>query len=131
MALCGELGAGKTQLVKGIADGLGVPPEEPVVSPTFVLVREYLGRLKLYHIDAYRLSAADELAALGLDEMLEDDRGIVAVEWADRVAQALPPAAWWIDLRHAGEQVREVLVRARKPAQLSALQVELLIPPPD
>jgi len=69
VALTGQLGAGKTHLVKGLAVGLGVPADEPVVSPTFVLVREYIGRLKLYHIDAYRLGGAAELFALGLEEM--------------------------------------------------------------
>lgn len=111
VALTGPLGAGKTQLIKGLAAGLGVPGEQPVVSPTFVLVREYVGRLKLYHIDAYRLRAADELLALGLDEMLAEPGSVVAVEWADRVAGAVPAQAGWIDLEHAGRSLRRVRLR--------------------
>jgi tRNA threonylcarbamoyladenosine biosynthesis protein TsaE len=125
VALCGALGSGKTQLVKGIADGLGVPPDEPVVSPTFMLVREYAGRLKLYHIDAYRLGRADELVALGLDEMLEDAGGVVAVEWADRVAEVLPASAWWIEMSHVGEQVRGLSIRAPDAVRLESLAGEL------
>ena len=106
----GFSGAGKTQLIKGIGCGLGVPPEEPVVSPTFVLVREYVGRLKLYHLDAYRLSGAAELLALGLEEMVADAGAVVALEWADRVAEAIPADACRIELEHVGENVRRIHV---------------------
>lgn len=111
LALTGPLGAGKTQLIKGVAAGLGVPLEQPVVSPTFVLVREYVGRLKLYHIDAYRLTGAAELLALGVDELLAEPDSVVAVEWADRVADAVPAGAAWIDLEHAGRTQRRVRIR--------------------
>ena len=111
VALSGPLGAGKTQLVKGIAVGLAVPEDEPVLSPTFVLVREYAGRLRLYHLDAYRLSGAEDLLALGLEELLEEPETAVVIEWADRVAQALPAGAWWIELSHAGAQERELTIR--------------------
>ncbi|MBP7746790.1 MAG: tRNA (adenosine(37)-N6)-threonylcarbamoyltransferase complex ATPase subunit type 1 TsaE [Phycisphaerae bacterium] len=111
LALTGPLGAGKTQLIKGVAAGLGVPTEQPVVSPTFVLVREYVGRLKLYHIDAYRLTGAAELLALGVDEMLAEPGSVVAVEWADRVAEAVPACAAWIELEHAGRTQRRVRIR--------------------
>jgi tRNA threonylcarbamoyladenosine biosynthesis protein TsaE len=100
LALAGPLGAGKTQLVKGVASGLRVGRQEPVVSPTFVLVREYHGRLRFYHVDAYRLSDPRELAALGFEEMLADPAAAVAVEWADRVRALLPASAWWIVLDH-------------------------------
>ncbi len=111
LALCGPLGAGKTHLVKGLAVGLGVPADEPVVSPTFVLCREYDGNLKLYHIDAYRLGSADELVALGLDEMLNEPNAVLAVEWADRVTPAVPPAACWLELAHDGAETRHLTVR--------------------
>jgi tRNA threonylcarbamoyladenosine biosynthesis protein TsaE len=87
LALTGELGAGKTQLAKGVAAGLGVT--SVVNSPTFVLMNEHPGRLRLYHVDAYRLGAADEAAAAGLlDERLAD--GVMVVEWADRLDGWLP-----------------------------------------
>jgi len=108
VALRGALGAGKTQLVKGLAAGLGVPADEPVVSPTFVLVREYAGRLKLYHIDAYRLSGVEDVFALGLEDMMRDPGAVVALEWADRVARAAPPGALTVDLEHVGEFTRHV-----------------------
>jgi tRNA threonylcarbamoyladenosine biosynthesis protein TsaE len=88
IALIGELGAGKTQLAKGVADGLDVP--SVVNSPTYVLMNEHVGRLRLFHIDAYRLAAAEEAVAAGL----LDDRqaaGVAVIEWADRLAGWLPP----------------------------------------
>jgi len=111
LALAGPLGAGKTQLVKGIAAGLGVPENEPVVSPTFVLVREYQGRIKLYHIDAYRLHGSAELAALGLDEITAEPGAAIALEWADRVPEAVPAGACWIELEHLGPRRRRMSVR--------------------
>jgi tRNA threonylcarbamoyladenosine biosynthesis protein TsaE len=115
LALAGPLGAGKTHLVKGIAAGLGVPDDEPVVSPTFVLVREYQGRLKLYHIDAYRLHSAAELLALGIDEITAEPAAAVALEWADRVTGAVPAGACWIDLEHLGLRRRRLCMRWDAP----------------
>jgi tRNA threonylcarbamoyladenosine biosynthesis protein TsaE len=109
VALCGPLGAGKTQLVKGLARGLGVPPEEVVISPTFVLVREYRGRLLLRHVDAYRLSGAAELAALGWDEFRAEPDSLIALEWADRVAELVGGDAIRIELAYTPEPtVREL-----------------------
>lgn len=102
IALCGPLGAGKTQLVKGIAIGLGVPAEEPVVSPTFVLIREYQGRLRLLHADAYRIGSADEWRALGTEEARADG-AVLAVEWADRFAEVVPAGAIWVELEYSGD----------------------------
>lgn len=110
LALSGELGAGKTQFVKGVAAGLGVPAEEPVVSPTFVLVREYSGRVKLYHLDAYRLSDAAELFALGLEELAGAPEAVVALEWADRTPEAVPAGACRLHFEHAGESARRIRV---------------------
>ena len=88
LALTGELGAGKTQLAKGVAEGLGVT--SVVNSPTFVLMNEHVGRLRLHHIDAYRLADAEEASAAGLlDERMAD--GVTVVEWADRLDGWLPP----------------------------------------
>jgi tRNA threonylcarbamoyladenosine biosynthesis protein TsaE len=125
VALCGPLGAGKTQLVKGIAAGLGVPGDEQVVSPTFVLVREYAGRLRLYHIDAYRLSGAAELPGLGLEEMACERAATVALEWADRVPEAVPPDACRVDLDHVAPDTRRIRIRWPAPDRLAALAAKL------
>lgn len=87
LALHGELGAGKTQLAKGVASGLGVT--SVVNSPTFVLMNEHVGRLRLYHVDAYRLGDPEEAVAAGLLDEREID-GVTVVEWADRLAGWLP-----------------------------------------
>jgi tRNA threonylcarbamoyladenosine biosynthesis protein TsaE len=121
LALSGPLGAGKTHLIKGIAAGLGVPADEPVVSPTFVLVREYQGRLKLYHLDAYRLTSAAELLDLGLEEMTTEPGAVVAVEWAERVPTAVPQTACRIELEHVAEAVRRVRVAWPAAERLAAL----------
>lgn len=80
--LTGDLGSGKTTLAKGIAEGLGVT--EPVVSPTFAIVREYEGRVPVAHVDVYRLERLQELHDLGFEEILDGNR-VVIVEWADLV----------------------------------------------
>ena len=82
IALVGELGAGKTQLAKGVAEGLDVPTV--VNSPTFVLMNEHAGRLRLYHVDAYRLTDPEEAVDAGLIDERQSD-GVVVVEWADRL----------------------------------------------
>lgn len=87
LALSGELGAGKTQLAKGVAEGLGVT--SVVNSPTFVLMNEHLGRLRLYHVDAYRLADPEEAIAAGLLDEREVD-GLTVIEWADRLEGWLP-----------------------------------------
>ncbi len=125
LALAGPLGAGKTQLIKGIAAGLGVPEEEPVVSPTFVLIREYVGRLKLYHVDAYRLQGAADLPALGVEEMAAEPDAVIAVEWADRVAQAVPAIACWIELEHVTANTRRLRLRWGDGPRLAALRARL------
>jgi tRNA threonylcarbamoyladenosine biosynthesis protein TsaE len=83
IALSGELGAGKTQLVKGIARGLGITAR--VHSPTFTLVNEYAGgRLRLFHLDLYRLESRGQILAAGLEEFLQPD-GVAVIEWAERI----------------------------------------------
>jgi tRNA threonylcarbamoyladenosine biosynthesis protein TsaE len=94
LALVGDLGAGKTHWVKGLAAGLG--SDAPVTSPTFTLIHEYPGgRLPLCHIDCYRLETPAELLAIGLDEYL-DGRNVLAIEWSDKFPSLIPPAARWI-----------------------------------
>lgn len=95
-ALIGGLGAGKTQLVKGLVDGVGCGA--PVTSPTFTLVHEYEGgRFPVYHFDFYRLETPAAAIQLGLDEYLVGD-GICVIEWADRFPHLLPPNTKWISL---------------------------------
>jgi tRNA threonylcarbamoyladenosine biosynthesis protein TsaE len=108
--LFGELGAGKTAFVRGLAQGLGAPPDD-VSSPTFTLVQEYRGgRLPLYHVDLYRLEPA-EIADLGLDELIEGD-GVVAIEWADRWRDR-PHDAIEVTIRDAGDSRRTIATGVR------------------
>ncbi len=106
LALTGELGAGKTTLVQGIARGLGYAGA--VVSPTFTLVREYRGRLCLYHVDVYRLERVQDVIELGFEEMLDGD-GVLVVEWGDAVEQLLPPEHLLVELTVPGPDERRRL----------------------
>ncbi len=112
IGLVGPLGAGKTQLAKGLAVGLGVADSRQVNSPTFVLVNEYAGRMHVYHLDVYRLSRVAELEALGFEEMC-GGAAVVMVEWADRVRPALGPDALWVELSPAGATQRRLELRTR------------------
>ena len=125
--LCGPLGAGKTQLAKGLALGLGVPADVPVTSPTFVLVREYAGRIPFFHCDAYRLRSVDELLALGLEEVLDAADAVVAIEWADRSTGALMTDAVRVDLEHENASSRRLRItccRSAWSAELARLLEE-------
>lgn len=111
MGLEGELGTGKTTLVKGLARGLGIGP--PIASPTFVLASEYAGTsLRLQHLDLYRVEDAGEFVASGLEDALWGE-AIVAVEWPEKVRPLLPAARLWITLRHAGGDQRRLHFEAR------------------
>ncbi|MEZ4399765.1 MAG: tRNA (adenosine(37)-N6)-threonylcarbamoyltransferase complex ATPase subunit type 1 TsaE [Kofleriaceae bacterium] len=101
IALCGDLGAGKTTLVRGVAVGAGAAPEL-VASPTFALVHSYPARVELTHLDLYRLVDARELRELGFDELLDRRDASALVEWADRFAAHLPDDRLEITLTHAG-----------------------------
>jgi len=93
IGLSGELGAGKTQLVKGLARGLGIAAR--VHSPTFTLVNEYGGgRLRLFHLDLYRLETAGQITAAGLEEFLQPD-GVTVIEWAEKIADCQLLIANW------------------------------------
>ncbi|MCK4600213.1 tRNA (adenosine(37)-N6)-threonylcarbamoyltransferase complex ATPase subunit type 1 TsaE [Candidatus Bipolaricaulota bacterium] len=85
VSLIGPLGSGKTTLVKGIAKGLLIT--DVVVSPSYLLARDYHGRLTLHHLDAYRVSSLAELAEVGLDRILPPEKGVSVVEWSDRVEE--------------------------------------------
>jgi len=109
VALVGPLGTGKTTFVKGLARGLFIPEE--VLSPSFLLARTYLGTKPLHHLDLYRLRHPGELREVGLDELLPPERGVTAVEWADRFPDLIPKGAVWVFLEHAGQNRRKVTIR--------------------
>ena len=108
IALIGDLGTGKTALTKYIAEGLGI--KEEVISPTFTIVREYRsGRLPLFHFDVYRLSGPEEFIDAGAEDYLEDS-GLSVIEWADIVADVLPPDALVVMIEYADEGKRKVTI---------------------
>lgn len=108
--LQGELGAGKTVFVKGMAQGLGINPEE-VRSPTFALIHEYLqGRVPLYHMDFYRLERWEEVVNLGFEEYL-DREGVVVVEWGDKFLSFLTPPFWVVEIEVVAPEERNITVR--------------------
>ncbi len=101
LALHGELGAGKTCFVQGLARALGIT--RPITSPTFTLVQEYRASRRLVHIDLYRIGSPDELLHLGFEDYLQED-GVVAIEWAERAGDLLPPDTHHLYFRlNAGE----------------------------
>jgi len=108
VALVGELGSGKTTLVRGLARGLGI--EGPVTSPSFALMQEYAGRVPLYHFDAWMRGREAALLAEGAAEYL-DGPGVAVVEWADRVTELLPAPRLEIRLFHLAEERRGLGVR--------------------
>lgn len=109
IALVGPLGAGKTELARGIARGLGV--DEPVASPSFVLVAEHPGRVRMFHVDCYRLDGpGDALAAGILDDRSGD--GVTVIEWADRLGAALPRGHLEVLIDGAGDEPRTIVLRA-------------------
>ncbi|OFV92996.1 MAG: tRNA (adenosine(37)-N6)-threonylcarbamoyltransferase complex ATPase subunit type 1 TsaE [Acidobacteria bacterium RIFCSPLOWO2_12_FULL_65_11] len=109
--LFGDLGAGKTAFIRGLAEGLGVRPED-VSSPTFTLIQEYRGGpLPLLHVDLYRLDDPREVDELGLDELAV--HAVLAVEWAEHLPRT-PPDAIRVTIEHAGETDRRVTVETQK-----------------
>jgi tRNA threonylcarbamoyladenosine biosynthesis protein TsaE len=109
ISLTGNLGAGKTHLVKGIAAGAGAGTSEKVNSPTFVLVNEYKGRLDVYHIDAYRFSKEAEFETIGFDDFCYPG-SVVIIEWADKVQKSLAGVELiYIRLSHVCENERKIV----------------------
>lgn len=119
VGLNGPLGAGKTRLVRAIAEALDVPPGT-VTSPTFMLIQEYEGRIPIYHFDTYRLKGAEEFAALDSAAHFGQP-GVCLVEWADRVAGELPRDAWSIAIEATGERSRRVVIRGPSLERLDDL----------
>ncbi len=107
VALMGELGAGKTCLIKGLAAGLGAAEPQEVTSPSFIILKEYRGTFPLYHIDLFRLDRPEEVTALDLEEFIYGD-GVCAIEWADKFPQILPPARLEVLLKVEGDTTRTI-----------------------
>ena len=109
VALCGELGSGKTILTKGIAKGLGVKSSNHVNSPSFVIIKEYKGRLPLYHFDIYRLNDISEFSTVGYNEYFYG-KGVSVIEWADKIIDILPKDFLRIDMSVKKENERGISV---------------------
>lgn len=107
VACIGELGAGKTCFLQGLARGLGVTAD--VTSPTFVLVNQYRGRLPIFHLDAYRTEALTEVLELGLEEMMHGD-GVTVIEWADKILPLLPAGTTMVRITGLGDEPRRIEV---------------------
>ncbi len=120
IALDGELGAGKTRFVRGLAAGLGVDLAA-IASPTFVLKVEHRGAygVTLAHLDAWRIRSADELESIGWEELLQRPRSVIAVEWASRIAPALPDARIDVLIEHGPEGEREISIDDRRDEALA------------
>ena len=114
MAFYGELGAGKTTMIKGVAAGLGV--SDVVKSPSFVIVTEYAGKLRVYHVDLYRLNENSDFGSIGLDSYLEGE-GVCLIEWAERAEKALPDKAIRVRMRVEGSGRRIEITGLRAPLQ--------------
>jgi tRNA threonylcarbamoyladenosine biosynthesis protein TsaE len=108
VGLCGELGAGKTCFVRGVARALGVTARP--VSPTFTLVNEYRGARPVYHVDVYRTRGLEDVLDLGLDEYFDGD-GVTVVEWADAVRSLLPARTICVRIEGVGDEPRTITIR--------------------
>ncbi len=107
-SLSGELGAGKTSLVKGMAQGLKI--KKGVTSPTFIICNVYEGKKRLVHIDAYRLEGKADLENIALFDYLEDPKNIIVVEWGDKIDRYLPEKTKKIKLSYLSEKEREIII---------------------
>jgi tRNA threonylcarbamoyladenosine biosynthesis protein TsaE len=108
IGLVGELGAGKTYFVKGVAEGLEVLEDQYVTSPTFTLINEYQGSVTLYHFDLYRIRNEREIERLGYEEYLFGD-GVVIIEWAEKMSGLLPEELLLIEIKREDENTREII----------------------
>ena len=108
--LYGDLGAGKTALARGLAAGFGLESTDDVSSPTFTLINEYRGRVKIYHIDLYRIETG-RLEGLGLDEIFDDPNAAVIIEWAERLGDFQTPGAVQVFLEYVDEGSRRIEIK--------------------
>jgi len=105
--LYGDLGAGKTVFAKGLAEGFGVTDVNEVSSPTFTLINQYSGRVRIYHIDLYRIETG-KLEGLGLEEIFDDPNAAVIVEWAERLGSFETPGALKVFLSYVDDHSRKI-----------------------
>lgn len=113
ICLTGDLGTGKTHMTKGIAKGLSI--DEHITSPTFTIVNEYMGRLKLYHFDVYRVNDPDEIYAIGFDEYIFSD-GVSVIEWSNYIEELIPDEHISVSLEklpELGENFRRISIEAK------------------
>ena len=121
IALTGNLGSGKTVFVQGIARGLHVPPEYYITSPTFTLINEYPGRLRLHHIDLYRIEDPAEIGEIGVYEVLGRD-GVTVIEWAERLGAELPVQHICVRLEMSNDRTRHMTITAAGSAAVAMLK---------
>lgn len=108
--LYGDLGAGKTAFARGVAAGFGLEDPDEVASPTFTLINQYQGRVKIYHIDLYRMETG-HLDALGLDEIFDNPNAVVIVEWAERLGDFQAPGATRVFMEYVDEGSRRIEIK--------------------
>lgn len=130
IALIGDLGTGKTCLTQGIARGVGIASDEVVNSPSYILINEYNGKIPIYHIDLYRLEDSAEIAELGLSEYVEGN-GICIIEWAERMADALPDSCIKIYITltdantlHSDDAVSESILDSREDENIRHIKIQ-------
>lgn len=109
VALTGELGTGKTIFTKGIAKGLGVRGYKYVNSPSFVIIKEYKGKIPLYHFDIYRFESSNDLNSVGYEDYFYG-KGVTVVEWADKIRDILPKKRIEVQFKHGGEKKRKIKI---------------------
>lgn len=112
VCLEGDLGAGKTHFVKGMAEGLGIDSSE-VSSPTFTLINEYEGDKLFYHFDCYRMESPREALEIGAEEYFFGD-GVTVIEWPERIESLIPPEAIWISIEAPDKNTRKFVIRKRE-----------------
>ena len=116
VALSGDLGAGKTTLVKGIAKGLGVKNHRYVNSPSFTIVKEYKGKVPLFHFDVYRLNNLKDIEDIGYEDYLARD-GVVVIEWSNKMTRILPKKHIDVSLKISGRSKRSLNIKGRRHAK--------------
>lgn len=121
IALIGDLGAGKTLFIQGLASGLDVPSEHYVTSPSYTLINEYPGRLRLFHIDLYRINSENDFEDIGIYEILSG-REVAAVEWAERLKESMLAEYLSIHLKIIDDQKRKIKITAYGPNAINLLK---------
>jgi tRNA threonylcarbamoyladenosine biosynthesis protein TsaE len=110
LAFYGDLGAGKTTFIQGLAKGLGI--EKRIISPTFIIMRHYkIDRGNFYHVDLYRTQSKHDLLGIGLDEILQDENNIVALEWSEKIGELMPKKRIEIKLKYLNDNQREIRIQ--------------------